>query len=94
MYLGLLGSGEEVGMEVVHDNIREQRRSGEVTRAAESQKRRVIRLSDHHPTTGLRQRSQVMHNERIIMLLSLRDHNACVTYVLWKPFVDVDVGGN
>lgn len=57
--VGLLGSGEEVGVEVVHDNIREQRRSGEVTRTAESQKRRAIRVSDHHPTTGLRQRSQV-----------------------------------
>jgi len=57
--LGLFGPGEEMGMEIVHDHIREQRRSGEAARAVESQERRALRVPDHYSTAGLRQRLQV-----------------------------------
>lgn len=58
-YLGVLGFGEEMGLEVVHDNIREQRRLGEAARAVESQERRTLGVPDHNPPVGLWSRSQV-----------------------------------
>jgi len=58
-YLGVLGFGEKMGLEVVHDNIREQRRPSEAARAVESQERRTLGVSDHDPSVGLRSRSQV-----------------------------------
>jgi len=61
--LGLLGSGEEMGMEIVHDHIREQRRSGEAARAVESQERRALGVPDHYSTVGLRERLQVNISE-------------------------------
>lgn len=56
--IGLFGFGEKMGMEVVHDNLREQRRSSEVARAVESQERRTLGVSDHYPTIGYRKRPQ------------------------------------
>jgi len=41
-----------MGLEVVHDNIREQRRLGKAARAVESQERRVLSLPDHNPSVG------------------------------------------
>lgn len=58
-YLGVLGFGEKMGLEVVHDNIREQRRPGEAARAVESQERRTVGVPDHDSSVGLRSRSQV-----------------------------------
>jgi len=58
-YLGVLRFSENMGLEVVHDNIREQRRPGEAARAVESQERRTFGVPDHDPSVGFRSRSQV-----------------------------------
>lgn len=56
---GLFGLGEKMGMEIVHHNIREQRRFGEIARVVESQKRRAVGVPDHDQTIGIRKGSQV-----------------------------------
>lgn len=56
---GLFGLGEKMGMEIVHHNIREQRRFGEIARVVESQERRAIGVPDYDQTIGIRKGSQV-----------------------------------
>lgn len=65
VFTGLFGFGEKMGMEVVHDNLREQRRSDQTSRAVESQKFCSRRIPDHGPTIGIRQRSQVRTVPRV-----------------------------
>lgn len=64
--VGLFRPGEKMGMEIFHNNIREQRRPSETARVVKGQERRSVGVLDHHTTIGVRKRPQVKQIENLL----------------------------